>query len=114
MFKPILKFAEWISSRTSFIDNTLGDFIAFNDEPKNVVLFGSGYDTRALRYRNHENVQFYEVDLPDVVEGKEKLYESYLKEYPDGREKETSRFLGKDLNEYKEGSLVEDLKGLGT
>ncbi|GMH87648.1 hypothetical protein TL16_g10921 [Triparma laevis f. inornata] len=113
LFKPILKFAEWISSRTSFIDNTLDDFIAFNDEPKNVVLFGSGYDTRALRYRNHENIQFYEVDLPDVVEGKEKLYESYLKEYPDGREKETSRFLGKDLNEYKEGSLVEDLKGLG-
>ena len=53
LFQPIRKFAEWIASRTSFIDKSLDDFLEFNDGGEcNVVLFGSGYDTRALRYRS--------------------------------------------------------------
>lgn len=61
-----------------------------------MVLFGSGYDTRALRYRKHPEAAFYEVDLPEVVQGKAELYEKYLRENDDGYDKEvTSRFLGK-------------------
>ncbi|GMH96698.1 hypothetical protein TrVE_jg53 [Triparma verrucosa] len=113
LLKPILKFAEWICSRTTYIDNQVEEFDGFREGEKNVVLFGSGYDTRALRYRSKTNLNFYEVDLPSVVEGKAKLYEMYLRENPDGIEKVTSRFLGKDLNEYKEGSLISDLESLG-
>eukprot|EP00520_Triparma_pacifica_P000662 CAMPEP_0118650162 /NCGR_PEP_ID=MMETSP0785-20121206/10099_1 /TAXON_ID=91992 /ORGANISM="Bolidomonas pacifica, Strain CCMP 1866" /LENGTH=943 /DNA_ID=CAMNT_0006542517 /DNA_START=61 /DNA_END=2889 /DNA_ORIENTATION=- len=114
LFQPIRKFAEWIASRTSFIDGTLDEFLAFNSgSPCNVVLFGSGYDTRALRYRSHSNANFYEVDLPEVVEGKAKLYDNYLSKYPDGVDKKTSEFLGVDLNKYGEGGLVGELKSIG-
>ena len=109
---PIKKFAEWISSRTAFIDSTLDSFLDFNKgSPCNVVLFGSGYDTRALRYRKEPRANFYEVDLPSVIEGKEKLYQMYLRDHPDGAEKgqATSKFLGVDLNTYKDGGLVSDI-----
>ena len=91
MLDPILKFAEWIQARTDFIDEGLNNFLsspACTDAETrkelecNVVLFGAGYDTRALRYRHRHNekIHFIEVDLPDVVEGKRKLYRQFQKE----------------------------------
>ena len=85
---PILKFAEWVQARTEFIDAALENFLsspachdAENNEDLvcNVVLFGSGYDTRALRFRDRhsKNINFIEVDLPEVVEGKTKLYNRF-------------------------------------
>ena len=87
LLDPILKFAEWIQARTEFIDEALENFLSSpactdSDGTKlecNVVLFGAGYDTRALRYRHRhsEMINFIEVDLPEVVEGKTKLYEQF-------------------------------------
>jgi len=91
LLNPILKFAEWIQARTEFIDESLDSFLSSpvcTDAGTgkalecNVVLFGAGYDTRALRYRHeHEGkINFIEVDLPSVVEGKSKLYEKFQRE----------------------------------
>lgn len=60
LFDPIIQFTEWIQARTEFIDEALD---AFLESPVckdssgaplecNVVLFGAGYDTRALRFRH--------------------------------------------------------------
>ena len=126
---PILKFAEWIQSRTEFIDEALDSFLSSpvcNDADTgkamecNVVLFGAGYDTRALRYRHkHEGkINFIEVDLPSVVEGKSKLYEKFQREQdPDwdlqGR---GSNFIPFDLNNCGGSdptSLIETLRNQG-
>ena len=40
-----------------------------------MVLLGSGYDTRALRYAGC--VLFFEVDLPNVAEAKRKMSAGY-------------------------------------
>lgn len=112
VLEPILKFAEWIQSRTEFIDEALDSFLSSSvcidaDTGKamecNVVLFGAGYDTRALRYRHkHEGkINFIEVDLPSVVEGKRKLYEKFQREQDpewdlQGR---GSNFIPFDLND---------------
>jgi O-methyltransferase involved in polyketide biosynthesis len=65
-------------------------------------LFGAGYDTRALRYRHaHGNeLQFIEVDLPDVVAGKSRLYEKFAREQdPEWDfDKYGSNFVPYDLN----------------
>lgn len=84
LLDPILPFAEWIEARTEFIDSALDYFLKnplctdseTGDKLEcNIVLFGAGYDTRALRYRHkHGNkVNFVEVDLPSVIEGKGKV-----------------------------------------
>ena len=89
LFNPIIQFTEWIQSRTEFIDGGLDAFLdspACRSEQKfedcNVVLFGAGYDTRSMRYRNkHGNAaHFFEVDLPSVVKGKQILYEKFIRE----------------------------------
>ena len=40
-----------------------------------IVLFGAGYDTRSLRYNGKAN--FFEVDLPHVVDGKGRLQSNW-------------------------------------
>ena len=56
-----------------------------------------------MRYRNKHNgnIQFIEVDLPSVVEGKQKLYDKYLKQEKDTMdfEPKNSNFVPFDLNE---------------
>ena len=112
LLDPILKFAEWIQSRTEFIDEALDSFLSSPvcnnpDTGKalecNVVLFGAGYDTRALRYRHkHEGkINFIEVDLPSVVEGKSKLYEKFQREQdPEwDLQRRGSKFIPFDLND---------------
>jgi len=91
LLDPILPFAEWIQARTDFIDSSLDHFLSSPvcTDPEtgekfecNIVLFGAGYDTRALRYRHTHGtkVNFIEVDLPSVVEGKDKLYRKFQRE----------------------------------
>ena len=68
-----------------------------------MVLFGAGYDTRALRYRHahDDKLQFIEVDLPDVVEGKKRLYQKFQRDNdPDWDfEGKGSNFVPFDLNQ---------------
>jgi len=125
---PILKFAEWIQSRTEFIDDGLENFLSSpacrdaetgTDLPCNVVLFGAGYDTRALRYRHKhsEKISFIEVDLPDVVEGKTKLYEQFRKEndpeWDLGRQHTLIPFNLNDCGGANPTSLIELLREKG-
>ncbi|KAL7554126.1 hypothetical protein ACHAWF_017544 [Thalassiosira exigua] len=83
---PLVDFQEFITSRTKFIDGAVDDFLRANVEAQDssgssskpqIVLFGAGYDTRSLRY--HGKADFYEVDLPDVVEGKGRLHRKWRK-----------------------------------
>jgi O-methyltransferase involved in polyketide biosynthesis len=50
------------------LTNFLGNHVE-GEEPYQVVVIGAGYDTRSLR-RQGPNVNFYEVDLPEIVDGK--------------------------------------------
>mmetsp|Transcript_17571 Transcript_17571/g.21468 ORF Transcript_17571/g.21468 Transcript_17571/m.21468 type:complete len:693 (-) Transcript_17571:977-3055(-) len=88
---PLVNFQEFIVSRTEFIDGAVDSFLqavdnnkAFkeNERPQ-IVLFGAGYDTRSLRYNGRAD--FFEVDLPSVVEGKGKL-QKYWKSLKDDQE----------------------------
>ncbi len=112
LLDPILKFAEWIQARTEFIDSSLDMFLSSpvcrdskTDELRecNLVLFGAGYDTRALRYRHKHGgkINFIEVDLPNVVEGKAKLYEKFQQEQdPEwDLQNQGSKLIPFDLNE---------------
>lgn len=76
---PLVNFQEFIVSRTEFIDGAVDSFLqAVHDKMDSeggkkmpqIVLFGAGYDTRSLRY--NRKADFFEVDLPDVVDGKGK------------------------------------------
>ena len=79
---PLVDFQEFIVSRTAFIDAAVDSFLAgaakVSEEGEGegsrpqVVLFGAGYDTRSLRYGGRAD--FFEVDLPEVVEGKGRLH----------------------------------------
>jgi len=126
---PILPFAEWIKSRTDFIDTGLDHYLSSpicTDETTgiklecNVVLFGAGYDTRALRYRHKHGTKanFIEVDLPSVVEGKAKLYKKFQREQDPtwDLEKNGSTLVPFDLNEAggsNPRSLIETLRDTG-
>ena len=126
LLDPILKFAEWIQARTEFIDSALDNFLSSpacrdsstdTDKACNVVLFGAGYDTRALRYRHKHSskINFIEVDLPEVVEGKTKLYEKFKVEN-DPEWENTISLVPFNLNDCggeSPTSLIETLKEKG-
>jgi len=64
--KPLAKFAEFVTSRTKFIDGALDAFLdaakPLNEAKVQVVVVGAGFDTRAMRYASRskeERVQFY-------------------------------------------------------
>lgn len=128
LLDPILKFAEWIEARTDFIDTGLDNFLSSpgchdantnSNLTCNVVLFGAGYDTRALRYRHKHsgNINFIEVDLPEVVEGKFKLYEQYQREHdPSWKFGKQHALVPFDLNDCggaEPKSLIEELRNHG-
>jgi len=126
---PILPFAEWIKSRTDFIDTGLDYYLSSplcTDQTTgiklecNIVLMGAGYDTRVLRYRHKHGYKanFIEVDLPSVVEGKAKLYKKFQKEQdPDwDLDKYGSTLVPFDLNDAggsNPRSLIETLRETG-
>lgn len=106
---PLVNFQEFITSRTEFIDGAVDSFLRGVDvvqdqdgekKKPQIVLFGAGYDTRSLRYNGRAD--FYEVDLPDVVEGKGRLqrYWKDLKaEQGSNEEVILPTRLGYDLND---------------
>ena len=106
---PLVNFQEFITSRTKFIDDAVDSFLKgveddasseeTNQKPQ-IVLFGAGYDTRSLRYNN--DATFYEVDLPDVVDGKGRLQQYWkdLQSKADNGEGVTlPTRIGYDLND---------------
>jgi len=118
---PAIRFTEWIQARTEFIDNGLELFLNSSacinsmDEklPCNVVLLGAGYDTRRIRFRNKHDglINFMEVDLPDVCEGKKTLYDKFRREQdPDMK---SSTIVALDLNECSKTRLINVLKEEG-
>lgn len=119
---PLVNFQEFIVSRTEFIDGAVNSFLQAVDDNKEenkpqVVLFGAGYDTRSLRYNGMAD--FFEVDLPDVVDGKDKL-QQYWKSLKDDEGNGDHIILptkiGYDLNDAadrEKPSLIEALTEAG-
>ena len=107
---PLVNFQEFIVSRTEFIDGAVDSFLQAVDDnvdseggkkkKPQIVLFGAGYDTRSLRYNGRAD--FFEVDLPDVVDGKGKL-QQYWKSLNNAKNDDNSIILptriGYDLND---------------
>lgn len=114
LFQPIVQFTEWIQARTDFIDGGLNHFLSSplctseedgSSMPCNAILIGAGYDTRALRFRNkHEGkIRFFELDLPDVCEGKQGLYDKFKREEDPNLTQST--LIPLDLNEFDDGNV---------
>ena len=109
---PLVAFQEFITTRTEFTDGAVDCFLHGVDETTTfankgvcrrpqIVLFGVGYNTRSLRYNNRAD--FFAVDLPDVVEGKNRL-QHYWKDLEDKKIENKEgvillMLLGYDLND---------------
>jgi methyltransferase (TIGR00027 family) len=125
---PAVEKLGWIVNRTQFINAQLDEFLeeaTTKDTNKNrrrqVVLLGSGYDTRSLRYSSQSNIDFYEVDLPEIILTKSKLVNQYLEQKDATTTTATAtitstiQFVPLDLNEVltKNKNVVEVLKSQG-
>ena len=115
--KSVLEKLDWIVQRTDFIDGQLQSFLKDtenNGAPRQVLVLGSGYDTRCLRYGNLPGLNFYCVDLPDVASNSEKVIARYRADIgtnpPDA-----PTFIPLDLNTIgSEGkSILETLSKVG-
>ena len=97
LWAPALPKLDWIKQRTEFIDAVVTDFVRAlpEGERAQAVLIGSGYDTRALRYRSAP-LDFYEVDLPEVLVVKKAMCEGFAG--PEAAAVAAERSLGVDLN----------------
>lgn len=98
---------DWIVDRTNFIDSEIESFLDTHKEgERQIVLLGSGYDTRSMRYIS-EGLKFVEVDLPEVVETKMKLVNRYVG--PRNGEISDVTYVPFDLNRAAGVSLVDTL-----
>mmetsp|Transcript_1938 Transcript_1938/g.5759 ORF Transcript_1938/g.5759 Transcript_1938/m.5759 type:complete len:822 (-) Transcript_1938:78-2543(-) len=103
--KPLARFAEFVTSRTNFIDAALDRFLNAVDETgagrPQVVVLGAGFDTRAMRYAERATAagaSFFELDLPHVCSGKSGLWDRWASK--GGREGLTKpRYVPYDLND---------------
>ena len=68
------------NARTLHIDACVSR--AINDGYQQVVILGAGFDTRAYRFKNNQNIQFIEVDLPKLQIEKRKKVKQTLGEEP--------------------------------
>jgi len=76
--------AEWrvsgyfyVNARTRYIDSLLEE--AVRKGAGQIVILGAGYDSRAYRFhRQHPDVAFFEVDLPDTQKRKRRLVTEML------------------------------------
>ena len=104
--QPLAKFAEFVTSRTKFIDGALDEYLAAaktlpetaDGGPVQVVVIGAGFDTRAMRYAERskaENVNFFELDLPHVCEGKGRLWDTWAA----GKDLNKPQYVPYDLND---------------
>ena len=103
---------DWIVDRTDFVDSEIEAFLSSitPGSRSQVVLLGSGYDTRPMRYSSYGSATFIEVDLPDVVETKMKLVNRYLSRR--GGSTADVKYVPLDLNTMSEpgASVVDVLK----
>jgi methyltransferase (TIGR00027 family) len=111
---PAVEKLDWIVNRTIFIDSQLNEFLEETRDSqtnRQVVLLGSGYDTRSLRY-SQSNIDVYEIDIPEVILMKSKMVNQYLENSPT---KGSITFVPLDLNEVltKNKNVVEVLKTQG-
>jgi methyltransferase (TIGR00027 family) len=63
--------AEWIATRTRFLDDVVLGACA--DGCAQVVILGAGLDARAFRLEWPDGTRLWELDLPDVLEFKERV-----------------------------------------
>eukprot|EP00534_Pseudo-nitzschia_fraudulenta_P001309 CAMPEP_0201117616 /NCGR_PEP_ID=MMETSP0850-20130426/1602_1 /ASSEMBLY_ACC=CAM_ASM_000622 /TAXON_ID=183588 /ORGANISM="Pseudo-nitzschia fraudulenta, Strain WWA7" /LENGTH=415 /DNA_ID=CAMNT_0047382081 /DNA_START=122 /DNA_END=1366 /DNA_ORIENTATION=+ len=79
--QSVVEKLDWIVKRTDFIDGQLSSFLE-DDSPegtrKQVVVLGSGYDTRCLRYGGISDLDFYCVDLPVVASNCGRIVDRYV------------------------------------
>jgi methyltransferase (TIGR00027 family) len=66
--------------RTRFIDDALKKALA--DGIDQVVIVGSGFDTRAYRVPGAERAQIFEIDTPGTIQGKRTRIEALLGRLP--------------------------------
>ncbi|HEY6966091.1 MAG TPA: SAM-dependent methyltransferase [Burkholderiales bacterium] len=72
----------FVNARTLYIEAALRSAAA--DGATQVVVLGSGFDSRAYRYRaSHPQLRFFEVDLPATIEEKKKRIAAALGAVPD-------------------------------
>lgn len=72
----------FVNARTLYIEAALQRAAA--DGATQVVVLGSGFDSRAYRYRaSHPQLRFFEVDLPPMIEEKKKRIAAALGGVPD-------------------------------
>lgn len=119
----LLEKLDWIVQRTDFIDGQLQAFLQEtqeHSEPRQVLVLGSGYDTRCLRYGSLPGLDFYCVDLPGVASNCGKViqrYQSDLQESDNASIPKTPTFVSLDLNSVgtEEGkvSILETLAKAG-
>ncbi len=117
----IIEKLDWIVKRTDFIDGQLQSFLKDTQEmeKKQVLVLGSGYDTRCLRYGSLPGLDFYCVDLPSVASNCGKIIERYQQDVQElsGVIPKTPTFVSLDLNSVgsEEGnvSILETLSEQG-
>ena len=102
-----------VAIRTVFLDNRLNEELSQLDNDNNVmvVVLGGGFDTRALRYlnqryRNFNSIDFYEIDLPEVVQQKKNMLDRFVKRR--GSDARVPKLLPANLNDID--SLKQQLK----
>jgi methyltransferase (TIGR00027 family) len=92
-----------ISVRHKYLNNTLSQGIKATDDPTvQVVLLGSGYDTRAVRKQKYP-VKFFEIDKSPVLAYKKNIY---IKNSTDPN----AAYIGID---YLKEDFIEKLKEVG-
>jgi methyltransferase (TIGR00027 family) len=67
--------------RTKYIDDSLQS--AIENGVEQVVILGAGLDTRPYRVPGHDQIKFFEVDMPSIQDYKKKKVENYLGLSPD-------------------------------
>mmetsp|Transcript_23069 Transcript_23069/g.91489 ORF Transcript_23069/g.91489 Transcript_23069/m.91489 type:complete len:987 (+) Transcript_23069:73-3033(+) len=99
------KFGEFVTTRTQFADRAVDAFAKASTShvTKRVVVLGAGFDTRAARFQlarrdntdDRAELEFIEVDAPDVAAAKRRLWATrpFLR-----RLARTPLFVGFDLN----------------
>ena len=117
LWAPVLPKLAWIKQRTQFIDAALDDFLAKTAattplERVQVVLIGSGYDTRALRYRE-AGARFFEVDLPSVLPIKEAMARRYLSSMARREAAASEEADGADAADAADAAAATSVGGMG-
>jgi hypothetical protein len=109
-----------VAMRTAFLDATLDDVcqqlaMAGNnqDDGTRVITLGAGFDTRSLRYLEKQQknevttaqsskIDFYEIDLPSVVEQKTSIFRRYQQRRKGSKSQQSPllpRLYGADLDD---------------